>query len=496
MEKWERKTRESFLPKMIRRFRESKTPDQSETKARKPHKVPKPFPLVGQHIHQDDDQAETAPAIFLACARKRENGELMRIKGEGEGGQEGDQKVYIICQCTNPEQKDLKKVAIAQVVTKPGPDNKRIRPVIPIGGHLVGSRIIFLRETSQPEDKEIFLLNTSHGTINTNTTSNLRKSAGQALTAITEDLKIEELQENAEVDREYFNRYAASAPTYEEVMKTDKWQETDIQPARLPYEPGMQVQNWKEDQGRWTLGTTPIEELKFKPDKKEHMVLIQKTKERTSKPLNELVKQYLSKLGFQNLEFTKPSQELGANAYPDEIWAYVMRYVPGQQEDVFELREATKDTVRVSFIRENCKKAWIEKIYVTADVTDEIRIAALVHDANKDATLNDMKRYFATWDGKVIDYLLAILIPEIKKETSDTKPDHPNDAQNYQIITAEAVKVAAAAKSAAEKATAEAEAAKTETAVRKSENEAIKAEMAKNKAELEHLSNLVQSART
>ena len=74
MENWDRKTRGSFLPRMIRRLRESKSPDQSETKARKPHTVPTPFPLVGQHTHQDDDQAQIAPAIFLACARKKENG--------------------------------------------------------------------------------------------------------------------------------------------------------------------------------------------------------------------------------------------------------------------------------------------------------------------------------------------------------------------------------------------------------------------------------------
>ena len=53
------------------------------------------------------------------------------------------------------------------------------------------------------------------------------------------------------------------------------------------------------------------------------MILIQKTKEKTIKPLSELVRQYLSQLGFQNLEFPKPSQELGANTYPDEVWAYV-----------------------------------------------------------------------------------------------------------------------------------------------------------------------------
>ena len=307
----------------------------------------------------------------------------MRFKVDEEGGQKGDQKVYVICMCKNPEQKDLKRIAIAQVVVNSGPSHRRVKPVIPVGGHLVGSRVVFLRETSQPEDKEIFLLNVTHPAINTDTTYDLKKSACQALMAITEDLKIEELQENAEVDKEYFNRYVASAPTYEEIMKTDKWQgaamlDPKVEPtANLPYDTGIQVQNWREDQGIWTMDGKPIEELKFKPDKKEHMVLIQKTKEKTSQPLQELVKQYLSELGFQNLEFPKPSQELAVNAYPEEIWAYVLRYVPGQEENECEPGEGTEATVRVSFIRENCKKAWLKNIYVTEDVSRELRIAAL-----------------------------------------------------------------------------------------------------------------------
>ena len=57
-------------------------------------------------------------------------------------------------------------------------------------------------------------------------------------------------------------------------MKTDKWQETTIQnpkiepTANLPYEPGMQVKNWKDDQGLWTMDGKQIKELTFKPDKK------------------------------------------------------------------------------------------------------------------------------------------------------------------------------------------------------------------------------------
>ena len=138
----------------------------------------------------------------------------------------------------------------------------------------------------------------------------------------------------------------------------------------------------------------------------------------------------------------------------------------------------------------------MKKIYTTVDVNDEIRIAVLAHDANKDATLNDMKRYFATWDGNVINFLLAILMPEIKPEESVTRLNQPNEVQKYQLITAEAVKAAAAAKAASARATAEATAVKTEIEESKIQNEAIKANIAKNQAELEHLSQLVQSART
>ena len=49
----------------------------------------------------------------------------MRFKVDEEGGQKGDQKVYVICMCKNPEQKDLKRIAIAKVVIK------RVKPVIP-----------------------------------------------------------------------------------------------------------------------------------------------------------------------------------------------------------------------------------------------------------------------------------------------------------------------------------------------------------------------------
>ena len=105
-----------------------------------------------------------------------------------------------------------------------------------------------------------------------------------------------------------------------------------------------------------------------------------------------------------------------------------------------------------------------------------------------------MKRYFATWDGNVINFLLEILLPEVKPEKIVSKLNHPEDFQQHQRITAEAVRVATATKAPAARATAEAAATKTETAESKLELEEVKASIAKGHAELEHLSQLVEMA--
>ena len=142
----------------------------------------------------------------------------MRIKTDEEG-RKGDQRVVVICKCANPSQKDNNRYAFAQEIIEGQ------KPTIPKGSCLVTSRIIFLSQTIQPEDKEIFLLNVTHPAINQSTPSELMKSAAHALLVNTEDLKIEEYQHVAEIDKEFFNEYLASAPTYEEIMKAEEGME-------------------------------------------------------------------------------------------------------------------------------------------------------------------------------------------------------------------------------------------------------------------------------
>ena len=184
MDNWDRKYQGSFLAG-IKRIWESKSPERADTKKREPHTIPTPFLLEFPHTHQDAKGAIKSPAICLACARAKkegEPGELMRIKTD-EDGQKGDQRVVVICKCANPSQKDNNRYAFAQEIIEGQ------KPTIPDESCLVSSRIIFLSQTIQPEDKETFLLNVTHPAINQSTPSELKKSAAHALLVITEDLK-------------------------------------------------------------------------------------------------------------------------------------------------------------------------------------------------------------------------------------------------------------------------------------------------------------------
>ena len=91
----------------------------------------------------------------------------------------------------------------------------------------MSAKIIFLKQDDQQAKKQIFLLNISHPSINQNSLAELRKSAARALTTITEALKIEEYQIVADSDKEHFNKYLASAPTYEDVMKAGEYVEPE-----------------------------------------------------------------------------------------------------------------------------------------------------------------------------------------------------------------------------------------------------------------------------
>ena len=99
MENWDKVAR-FIVPKKLRALI-SKSPERSQTKTRKPHIVPSPFPLVFPHTHQDDDEARRTPAIFLACAKAKREEKIMNVKTDEEG-QQGDKKGGVYCFCQDP----------------------------------------------------------------------------------------------------------------------------------------------------------------------------------------------------------------------------------------------------------------------------------------------------------------------------------------------------------------------------------------------------------
>ena len=137
MENWNELAK-FLVPKRIKALI-SKSPEISQTRSRKPHIVPSPFPLVFPHTHQNDEEAKRTPAIFLACAKDKEK--ILNVKPEEEG-QEGDKIGRVLCFCENPEKKDRSRTALFQEC-KEGED-----VILPDGAHLVSSRAIFFNEVA------------------------------------------------------------------------------------------------------------------------------------------------------------------------------------------------------------------------------------------------------------------------------------------------------------------------------------------------------------
>ena len=91
--------------------------------------------------------------------------------------------------------------------------------IIPPDGHLVAARAVFLKPESQPADKDLFLLQVTHPSINQNSPEELKKSVAQALKTIKDDMKLQEQYHTTEMDSNYYNQYLASAPPHEEEQK-------------------------------------------------------------------------------------------------------------------------------------------------------------------------------------------------------------------------------------------------------------------------------------
>ena len=120
------------------------------------------------------------------------------------------------------------------------------------------------------------------------------------------------------------------------------------------------------------------------------MVLIYKNQNsKSTQNLQQLSKEYLTKLGCGNLDFPTRSQELAEDTYSQEVWGYVLRYITGKEKNLQEGKEESQAVTNVSFIKEDFKNAWLDKVHKTKNVTNHLRMALLVHDAHKEATLNE-----------------------------------------------------------------------------------------------------------
>ena len=72
MNRWEGRSRDSFLERGIKNIWRTRTPERDED--RDPHKVPTPFIYESPHTHQDPKTASTSPATYLTCATKKKDG--------------------------------------------------------------------------------------------------------------------------------------------------------------------------------------------------------------------------------------------------------------------------------------------------------------------------------------------------------------------------------------------------------------------------------------
>ena len=175
----------------------------------------------------------------------------------------------------------------------------------------------------------------------------------------------------------------ASAPSYDEVMKADggieaAGAEGGIEPPKqdlgvrrkepgrgtdptkkvkkepkpsLPFNLEDKVPGSEEDQKTWDTKTTMM--IK-RPDQTEEMILIYKNPDSNSKTnVKQLCKEYLAKLGWGNLEFPTGSVELAEDAFPDEIWGYVLRYMKNDQDTDPTISTVPKASTNALFIKEN-----------------------------------------------------------------------------------------------------------------------------------------------
>ena len=403
--KKDRKSRTKWLEKGIIRLTRAISKERIEDDNRDPHQIPTPFSLEARHTHQDSEEANRVPAIFLTCATQTKEGgeeELMGIKLD-KNGEKGDQKVVIICNCSNPEEIDSQRTAVAQQI-EPGKT-----PIIPKGSYLVSSRAVFLPSST------LFLLQITHPAINQSTPEDLIRSASQALSNIKESLKLEDLSQTAETDNSFFQDYMAkppvpSAPPYEDLLKQE--QEQGAAGGDLPYDGGEKIPGAHKDQEEWINPEVPAQQGQ---DKMEHMIIIHKKDSSSNKQtLKFLAKEHLTKLGWSNLKFPDRSQENAQGAAPEDIFGYLLYAY--QEDNKGARRKENKPSTSVAFIMKDHQNIWMNKAVKTYNLSSELGMTLLMSDANETINLKDMKFNFGRWDGGVMEFLHAIIERE-EKET-------------------------------------------------------------------------------
>ena len=332
MDKVEKRSRQKWFDKAIKRLTRAVSKEREEDDKREPHKVPSPLVLEAPHTHQDSEQANQSPATFLACATQPKAGgeeEIMGIK-LGKNGSKGDPRMVITCKCNNPTETDSQRKAWAQEI-EPGES-----PLIPPGSHLVSSRVVFLLPSDQQyPGKTVFLLQVTHPTINQNTPKDLIKSAGRALIDIKERLRQDEASHTAVMDDRYFQICMSSppvpsAPPLEEIMKQE--QEQGAAGGDLPYGEGDKIPGAYDDQSEWIHPEAAKQGL-LVLNRTKHMIIIHKKESsQNKKPLKFLANEQLTKMGWSELKFQDQSQENAKDALPGDMWGYVLRSVQDENK--------------------------------------------------------------------------------------------------------------------------------------------------------------------
>ena len=172
------------------------------------------------------------------------------------------------------------------------------------------------------------------------------------------------------------------------------------------------------------------------------MIIIYKNKNSQNKQtLKYLVREQLTKIGLGNLKFQERSQENAEDASPEEIWGNLLRYV--QEEEEGSRKGEKKPVTYAAFIKRDVQDRWLNKTYKTINLSNELRMALLMTDANEDTVLSELKMHFAIWGENVMTFLYAAMADAKKKGTTREKRKEPLKIQEF---TAEELRREAARK--------------------------------------------------